>query len=81
MSVCASHIWNLETHNSRLNKEAIIEVIAQDGCDEFFHGCRLALDPMITFGLKQMRRKKMKMALALIGIVLLLSLSVYAIVH
>jgi DNA ligase-1 len=58
MSVCASHIWNLETHNSRLNKEAIIEVIAQDGCDEFFHGCRLALDPMITFGLKQIPEKE-----------------------
>jgi DNA ligase-1 len=57
MSVCASHIWNLETHNSRLDKEAIIEVIAQEGCDEFFEGCRLALDPMITFGLKQIPEK------------------------
>ena len=58
MSVCASHIWNLETHNSRLDKEAIIEVIAQEGCNEFFEGCRLALDPMITFGLKQIPEKK-----------------------
>jgi len=58
MSVCASHIWNLETHNSRLNKEGIIEAIAQEGCDEFFAGCRLALDPMITFGLKQIPEKK-----------------------
>jgi len=58
MSVCASHIWNLETHNSRLDKEAIIEVIAQEKCDEFFEGCRLALDPMITFGLKQIPEKK-----------------------
>jgi len=57
MSVCASHIWSLESHPSRLNKEAIIEVIAQDGCDEFFHGCRLALDPMITFGIKQIPEK------------------------
>jgi DNA ligase-1 len=58
MSVCASHIWNLETHNSRLDKEGIIEVIAQEKCNEFFEGCRLALDPMITFGLKQIPEKK-----------------------
>ena len=58
MSVCASHIWSLESHPSRLNKEAIIEAIAQEGNDEFFHGCRLALDPMITFGLKQIPEKK-----------------------
>jgi DNA ligase-1 len=57
MSVCASHIWDLETHNSRLDKEGIIEVIAQDGCDEFFHGCQLALDPMVTFGVKQVPEK------------------------
>ena len=57
MSHCASHIWNLETHNSRLDKEAIIEVLAQDSNDEFFHGCRLALDPMVTFGLKQIKEK------------------------
>jgi DNA ligase-1 len=57
MSVCASHIWNLETHPSRLNKEAIIEAIAQEGCNEFFEGCRLALDPMITFGIKQVPEK------------------------
>jgi len=57
MSVCASHIWSLESHPSRLNKEAIIEQIAQEGCDEFFEGCRLALDPMITFGLKQIPEK------------------------
>ena len=58
MSVCASHIWNLESHPSRLNKEAIIEAIAQEGNDEFFQGCRLALDPMITFGLKQIPEKE-----------------------
>jgi len=57
MSRCASHIWALESHASRLNKEGIIEVIAQDGDDEFFEGCRLALDPMITFGLKQIPEK------------------------
>ena len=58
MSVCASYIWDLESHPSRLNKEAIILAIAQEKCDEFFEGCRLALDPMITFGLKQIPEKK-----------------------
>ena len=57
MSVCASHIWALETHPSRLNKEAIILAIAEEGNKEFFEGCRLALDPMITFGLKQIPEK------------------------
>jgi len=57
MSVCASHIWALESHPSRLNKEAIIEEIAKEGNEEFFQGCRLALDPMITFGLKQIPEK------------------------
>ena len=57
MSVCASHIWSLESHPSRLNKEAIIQTIAEDRCDEFFHGCQLALDPMITFGVKQVPEK------------------------
>ena len=60
MSVCASHIWSLESHPSRLNKEAIIEAIAQEGNNEFFQGARLALDPMITFGLKQIPEKKDK---------------------
>lgn len=54
---CASVIWTLETHNSRLNKEAIIEVQMNEKNDEFFAGCRLALDPMITFGLKQIPEK------------------------
>jgi DNA ligase-1 len=57
MSVCASHIWNLESHPSRLNKEAIILAIAEEGNKEFFEGCRLALDPMITFGIKQVPEK------------------------
>jgi DNA ligase-1 len=57
MSHCASHIWSLESHPSRLNKEAIIEAIAKEGNDEFFHGCQLALDPMVTFGVKQIPEK------------------------
>jgi DNA ligase-1 len=48
----------LEDHNSRLNKEGIIEDQANSGNDIFFEGCRLALDPMITFGLKQIPEKK-----------------------
>jgi DNA ligase-1 len=50
-------ISDLENHPSRLNKEAIIQVQAEAGNDEFFEGCRLALDPMITFGLKQIPEK------------------------
>jgi DNA ligase-1 len=59
MSVCASHIWDLESHPSRLNKEAIILAIAETSshAGEFFEGCRLALDPMITFGIKQVPEK------------------------
>jgi DNA ligase-1 len=50
-------ISDLEKHASRLNKEAIIQVQADAGNNEFFEGCRLALDPMITFGLKQIPEK------------------------
>ena len=48
----------MEDHPSRLNKEQIILAQAELGNDEFFEGCRLALDPMITFGLKQIPEKK-----------------------
>lgn len=51
-------IQELEANNSRLAKEAIIAVFAAQGHDEFFEGCRLALDPMITFGLKQVPEKR-----------------------
>jgi DNA ligase-1 len=54
---CQYVISALETHNSRLDKEAIIEVQMTQKNDEFFEGCRLALDPMITFGLKQIPEK------------------------
>jgi DNA ligase-1 len=46
-------IKDLEIHNSRLNKEDIIRAQATAGNTEFFEGCRLALDSMITFGVKQ----------------------------
>ena len=47
----------LETHNLRTNKEQIIQAEALAGNAEFFAGCRLALDPMVTFGLKQIDEK------------------------
>ena len=43
----------LETHPSRLNKEAIIEAAHKEGLPEFFEGLRMALDPLVTFGVKQ----------------------------
>ena len=46
-------IKDLEIHNSRLNKEDIIRAQATAGNTEFFEGCKLALDSMITFGVKQ----------------------------
>ena len=55
---CYSVISSLEDHPSRLNKEAIILAQAEAGNDQFFEGCRLTLDPMITFGLKQIPEKK-----------------------
>jgi DNA ligase-1 len=55
---CQNVISTLEDHNSRLDKEAIILAQAEAGNNEFFEGCRLALDPMITFGLKQIPEKK-----------------------
>lgn len=51
-------ISSLETHNSRLDKEAIILSQAEQKNNELFEGFRLALDPMITFGLKQISEKK-----------------------
>ena len=50
-------INQLEIHNSRLNKEAIIEAEANAHNTEFFEGCSLALDKTITFGLKQIPEK------------------------
>ena len=54
---CYSVISSLEDHPSRLNKEAIILVQAEAGNTEFFEGCKLALDSMITFGIKQVPEK------------------------
>lgn len=54
---CYQVISDLEIHPSRLNKEAIVLAQAEAGNHEFFQGARLALDPMITFGLKQIPEK------------------------
>jgi len=52
------YINALESHDSRLNKEQIILSAAQEGNDEFFEGVRLCLDPMITFGIRQVPVRK-----------------------
>ena len=46
-------IRQLEIHNSRLNKEAIIEAAHKEGLPEFFEGVAMALDALVTFGVKQ----------------------------
>lgn len=46
-------VKELEADNSRLVKESIINREALAGNDEFFAGCKLALDSMITFGIKK----------------------------
>ena len=51
-------IKELEADGSRLVKEAIIQREAVDSNDEFFAGCRLALDAMTTFGVKQVDVKE-----------------------
>ena len=55
---CQNVITSLEDHSSRLNKEAIILAQAEQGNTELFEGFRLALDAMVTFGLKQIPEKK-----------------------
>ena len=46
-------IAKLEADNSRLGKEAILNRAMEEGLDEFFEGVRMALDPLVTFGVKQ----------------------------
>jgi len=50
-------IAKLEADNSRLAKEAIIQSAMEEGLDEFFEGVRMALDPLVTFGVKQVPEK------------------------
>ena len=51
-------IAELESDNSRLFKESVVEREARAGNTEFFEGVNLALNSMITFGLKQIPEKK-----------------------
>jgi len=46
-------IHKLEADNSRLAKEQVILEAMEEGLDEFFEGVRMALDPLVTFGVKQ----------------------------
>jgi DNA ligase-1 len=46
-------IKEIESDNSRLAKEAIVEREALANNTEFFEGCRMAYDCMITFGVKK----------------------------
>ena len=46
-------IQKLQDHNSRLDKEAILATAYDEGLPEFFEGLRMALDPLVTFGVKQ----------------------------
>ena len=46
-------IKRLESDNSRLAKEAILEEAMNEGLDEFFQGVRMCLDKLYTFGIKQ----------------------------
>jgi DNA ligase-1 len=39
--------------NSRLDKEQIVQVAFDAGCSEFFEGARMALDVLVTYGVKQ----------------------------
>ena len=53
MPHCDSILRILNDHPSRLDKEGILEVQAAEGNAELFEGMRLALDPMVTFGVKK----------------------------
>ena len=46
-------IAKLEADNSRLAKEALLLEAMDEGLPEFFEGLRMALDPLVTFGVKQ----------------------------
>ena len=52
-----SVIAQLEADNSRLAKEEIVAREAAAGNSEFFQGAGLALDAMVTFGVKQVEPK------------------------
>ena len=51
-------IKQLELHPSRLDKEKIIFEAMGKGLDDFFEGIRMALDPLVTFGVKIVPEKE-----------------------
>ena len=51
-------IHQLELHSSRLDKERIILEAMEQGQDDFFEGIRMALDPLVTFGVKIVPEKE-----------------------
>lgn len=58
MSNCFRVITALEQHPSRINKEQILEAEAVADNTELFAGMRMALDALITFGIRQVPIKK-----------------------
>ena len=50
-------IEKLEADNSRLAKESILKDAMNEGLDEFFEGVKMCLDPLYTFGVKQVPTK------------------------
>src|SRR6056300_587597 len=51
-------IAKLEADNSRLGKEAILQQAHKEGLPELFEGLKMALDPLVTFGVKQVPERK-----------------------
>ncbi len=51
-------IKKLELHPSRLDKEKIIFEAMEQGLNDFFEGISMALDPLVTFGVKQVPEKE-----------------------
>ena len=51
-------IKQLELHTSRLDKEKILYEAMDRSFDEFFEGIRMALDPLVTFGVKMVPEKE-----------------------
>jgi len=51
-------IRKLEANNSRLAKEAILLEAIDEKLPEFFEGAKMALDPLVTFGVKQVPVRK-----------------------
>ena len=47
------YIRRLEEHPSRLDKEGILADAEKSNAEDFFAGVRMALDPLVTFGVKQ----------------------------